>query len=159
MNLAIRGIFGDIRWNSEGTLLKDAFPDERFDFVLANPPFNISDWSGDLLREDVRWKFGAPPVGNANFAWIQHIYARLSARGIGGVVMANGSMSSMSGGEGEIREALVKGDAVDAMVALPGQLFYGTQIPACPLDSRQGQIERYRQGCQTARPARRCAVH
>lgn len=131
MNLAIRGIFGDIRWNSEGTLLKDAFPDERFDFVLANPPFNISDWSGDLLREDVRWKFGAPPVGNANFAWIQHIHARLSARGIGGVVMANGSMSSMSGGEGEIREALVKGDAVDAMVALPGQLFYGTQIPAC----------------------------
>ena len=131
MNLAIRGIFGDIRWNSEGTLVKDAFPDERFDFVLANPPFNISDWSGDLLREDVRWRFGAPPVGNANFAWIQHIYARLSASGVGGVVMANGSMSSMSSGEGEIRQALVEGNAVDAMVALPGQLFYGTQIPAC----------------------------
>lgn len=131
MNLAIRGIFADIRWNSEGTLLKDAFPDERFDYALANPPFNISDWSGDLLREDSRWRFGAPPVGNANFAWIQHIYAHLSSNGVGGVVMANGSMSSMSGGEGDIRRALVKGDAVDAMVALPGQLFYGTQIPAC----------------------------
>lgn len=131
MNLAIRGIFADIRWNSEGTLLKDAFPDERFDYALANPPFNISDWSGDLLREDSRWKYGAPPVGNANFAWIQHIYAHLSSKGVGGVVMANGSMSSMSGGEGDIRRALVEGDAVDAMVALPGQLFYGTQIPAC----------------------------
>lgn len=131
MNLAIRGIFADIRWNSEGTLLKDAFPDERFDYALANPPFNISDWSGDLLREDSRWKYGAPPVGNANFAWIQHIYARLSSKGVGGVVMANGSMSSMSSGEGDIRRALVEGDAIDAMVALPGQLFYGTQIPAC----------------------------
>lgn len=131
MNLAIRGIFGDIRWNSEGTLVKNAFPDERFDYILANPPFNISDWSGDMLREDARWKYGAPPVGNANFAWIQHIYHQLSTSGIGGVVMANGSMSSMSGGEGDIRRALVEGDAVDAMVALPGQLFYGTQIPAC----------------------------
>ncbi|MEP2533844.1 class I SAM-dependent DNA methyltransferase [Shimia sp.] len=131
MNLAIRGIFGDIRWNSEGTLVKNAFPDERFDYILANPPFNISDWSGDMLREDARWKYGAPPVGNANFAWIQHIYHQLSTSGIGGVVMANGSMSSMSGGEGDIRRSLVEGDAVDAMVALPGQLFYGTQIPAC----------------------------
>jgi type I restriction enzyme M protein len=131
MNLAIRGIFAEIRWNSEGTLLKDAFPDERFDYILANPPFNISDWSGELLREDGRWAFGAPPVGNANFAWLQHIHAHLSASGIGGVVLANGSMSSMSGGEGEIRRAMVEGDAVDAMVALPGQLFYGTQIPAC----------------------------
>ena len=131
MNLAIRGISADIRWNSEGTLVRDEFPDDRFDYILANPPFNISDWSGDLLREDRRWRFGAPPVGNANFAWIQHIHAHLSASGVGGVVMANGSMSSMSGGEGDIRQALVKGDAVDAMVALPGQLFYGTQIPAC----------------------------
>lgn len=131
MNLAIRGIFADIQWNSEGTLLRDAFPDERFDFILANPPFNISDWSGDILREDVRWKFGAPPVGNANFAWIQHIHAHLSQKGVAGVVMANGSMSSMSGGEGDIRRALVQGEAVDCMVALPGQLFYGTQIPAC----------------------------
>ena len=131
MNMAIRGIFADIRWNSEGTLLRDAFPDERFDFVLANPPFNISDWSGELLREDRRWRFGAPPVGNANFAWIQHIFDKLSATGIGGVVMANGSMSSMSAGEGDIRRAMVEGEAVDAIVSLPGQLFYGTQIPAC----------------------------
>ncbi|WP_170409915.1 type I restriction-modification system subunit M [Ruegeria arenilitoris] len=131
MNLAIRGIFGDLRWNSQGTLLRDEFPDERFDYILANPPFNIADWSGDLLREDGRWAFGTPPVGNANFAWIQHIYARLSSTGIGGVVMANGSMSSAQGGEGEIRRALIEADAVDALVALPGQLFYGTQIPAC----------------------------
>ncbi|MGR3628803.1 MAG: N-6 DNA methylase [Sulfitobacter sp.] len=131
MNLAIRGIFADIRWNSEGTLVKDAFPDERFEYVLANPPFNISDWSGEMLREDARWKFGAPPLGNANFAWIQHIYAHLSASGIGGVVMANGSTSTTSGGEGDIRRALVMADAIDAMVSLPGQLFYGTQIPAC----------------------------
>ncbi len=131
MNLAIRGIFGDLRWNSEGTLLRDEFADERFDYILANPPFNIADWSGDLLKEDGRWSYGAPPVGNANFAWIQHIYARLSSTGIGGVVMANGSMSSMQNGEGDIRRALVEADAIDAMVALPGQLFYGTQIPAC----------------------------
>lgn len=97
MNLAIRSIFADIRWNSEGTLLRDEFPDERSDYTLANPPFNMSDWSGILLREDYRWRFGAPLVGNANFAWIQHIHAHLSATGIGSVVMANGSMSSMSG--------------------------------------------------------------
>jgi type I restriction enzyme M protein len=131
MNLAIRSIFADIRWNTEGTLLRDEFPDERFDYILANPPFNISDWSGNLLREDHRWRFGAPPVANANFAWIQHIHARLSSTGIGGVVMANGSMSTNAGGEGDIRRALVEGDGVDCMVALPGQLFYGTQIPAC----------------------------
>jgi type I restriction enzyme M protein len=132
MNLAIRGIFGDIRWNPEGTLLKNAFPDERFDFVLANPPFNISDWNGAQLREDHRWKpFGTPPVGNANFAWMAHIHHHLSANGIGGVVMANGSMSSMQSGEGDIRKAMVLQDAVDCMVALPGQLFFGTQIPAC----------------------------
>lgn len=131
MNLAIRGIFAELRWNQEGTLLRDAFPDERFDYILANPPFNISDWSGDLLREDRRWAFGTPPVGNANFAWLQHIYGHLSASGVAGVVLANGSMSSMSGGEGDIRRAMVEGNAVDAMVALPGQLFFGTQIPAC----------------------------
>lgn len=131
MNLAIRGIFGDIRWNPEGTLLKNAFPDERFDFVLANPPFNISDWSGEHLREDIRWRFGAPPVGNANFGWMAHCYHQLSANGIAGVVMANGSMSSIQSGEGDIRKAMVEQNAVDAIVALPGQLFFGTQIPAC----------------------------
>ncbi|SMC63066.1 type I restriction enzyme M protein [Fulvimarina manganoxydans] len=131
MNLAIRGIFADLRWNAEGTLVRDEFPDERFDFILANPPFNISDWSGEALQEDARWTFGAPPPGNANFAWIQHIHSHLSATGVGGVVMANGSMSSMSGGEGEIRRAMVEGNAVDAIVALPGQLFAGSQIPVC----------------------------
>lgn len=131
MNLAIRGIFGDLRWNQEGTLTRDAFADERFDFILANPPFNISDWNGDGLREDQRWRFGTPPAGNANFAWMSHIHHHLSANGIGGVVMANGSMSSMQSGEGEIRRAMVEQDAVDCMVALPGQLFFGTQIPAC----------------------------
>ena len=131
MNLAIRGVLGDLRWNQEGTLKRDAFPDERFDFVLANPPFNISDWDGDQLREDQRWRFGAPPVGNANFAWMAHVHHHLSANGVAGVVMANGSMSSMQSGEGEIREAMVREDAVDAIVALPGQLFFGTQIPAC----------------------------
>jgi type I restriction enzyme M protein len=131
MNLAIRGILGDIRWNQEGTLKRDAFPDERFDFILANPPFNISDWDGDQLREDHRWRFGTPPVGNANFAWMAHVHHHLSANGIAGVVMANGSMSSMQSGEGDIRKAMVQQDAVDAIVALPGQLFFGTQIPAC----------------------------
>lgn len=131
MNLALRGITADLRWNSEGTLLKDAFHDLRFDYILANPPFNIKDWSGELLRDDARWRFGVPPVGNANFAWLQHIYHHLSPRGYGAVILANGSMSSNSGGEGQIRKAMVEGDAVDCMVALPGQLFFGTQIPVC----------------------------
>jgi type I restriction enzyme M protein len=131
MNLAIRNISGVLRWNAEGTLLKDAFPDMRFSSILANPPFNISDWSGELLRSDARWKFGVPPVGNANFAWLQHIYSHLTPDGFGGVVLANGSMSSNSGGEGEIRKAMIEGDAVDCMVSLPNQLFFGTQIPVC----------------------------
>lgn len=131
MNLAIRGIFADIRWNQEGTLRRDAFPDERFDYVLANPPFNISDWEGEALREDARWRFGAPPVGNANFAWLSHVHHHLASAGVAGVVLANGSMSSMQSGEGDIRRAMVEADAVDALVALPGQLFFGTQIPAC----------------------------
>jgi type I restriction enzyme M protein len=131
MNLAIRNIAAILRWNAEGTLLKDAFPDERFHYILANPPFNISDWSGELLRSDARWKFGIPPVGNANFAWLQHIYHHLTPDGYGGTVLANGSMSSNSGGEGEIRKAMIEGDAVDCMVAMPGQLFFGVQIPVC----------------------------
>jgi len=131
MNLAIRGIMARLEWNPEGTLLRDAFPDEKFDYVMANPPFNVSDWSGDLLAEDRRWKFGTPPVGNANFAWMQHIYDKLGSTGIAGVVMANGAMSSMSSGEGDIRKAMVEAEAVDAVISLPGQLFYGTQIPAC----------------------------
>jgi type I restriction enzyme M protein len=136
MNLAVRGIDADIKWNSEGSFHKDELRDLRADFILANPPFNISDWGGERLREDVRWRYGIPPAGNANFAWVQHIVHHLSPAGVAGVVLANGSMSSTQNGEGEIRRALIEGAAgapgvVDCMVALPGQLFYSTQIPVC----------------------------
>ncbi len=131
MNLAVRGIDSDIRWNNEGSFHKDELRDLKADFILANPPFNISDWGGDRLREDVRWRFGAPPVGNANYAWLQHIYHHLAPNGTAGVVLANGSMSSNQSGEGDIRKAMLEADAVDCMVSLPGQLFYSTQIPAC----------------------------
>jgi len=131
MNLAVRGIDADIRWNNEGSFHQDELKDLRADFILANPPFNISDWGGDRLREDARWKYGVPPVGNANFAWLQHIIHHLAPKGVAGVVLANGSMSSSQSGEGGIRRAMVEADAVDCMVALPGQLFYSTQIPAC----------------------------
>lgn len=131
MNLAVRGIDSDIRWNNEGSFHKDELRDLKADYILANPPFNISDWGGERLREDVRWKFGVPPVGNANYAWLQHIYHHLAPNGTAGVVLANGSMSSSQSGEGEIRQAMLEADAVDCMVALPGQLFYSTQIPAC----------------------------
>ncbi|WP_028916853.1 class I SAM-dependent DNA methyltransferase [Pseudoxanthomonas sp. J35] len=131
MNLAVRGIDADIRWNNEGSFHKDELRDLKADYILANPPFNISDWGGERLREDVRWKFGAPPVGNANYAWLQHIYHHLAPNGTAGVVLANGSMSSNQSCEGDIRRAMVEADVVDCMVALPGQLFYSTQIPAC----------------------------
>jgi type I restriction enzyme M protein len=131
MNLAVRGIDSDIRWNNEGSFHKDELRDLKADYILANPPFNISDWGGDRLREDVRWQFGVPPVGNANYAWLQHIVHHLARNGTAGVVLANGSMSSNTSGEGEIRQAMIEADVVDCMVALPGQLFYSTQIPAC----------------------------
>ncbi|WP_048877285.1 class I SAM-dependent DNA methyltransferase [Acidocella aminolytica] len=136
MNLAVRGIDADIKWNSDGSFHKDELRDLKADFVLANPPFNISDWGGDRLREDVRWKYGAPPAGNANFAWVQHIVHHLAPAGVAGVVLANGSMSSTQNGEDAIRRALIEGmggapGVVDCMVALPGQLFYSTQIPVC----------------------------
>lgn len=131
MNLAVRGIDADIRWNSEGSFHKDELKDLRADYILANPPFNISDWGGERLREDVRWRFGLPPVGNANFAWLQHIIHHLGPNGTAGVVLANGSMSSSQSGEGDIRKAMLEADVVDCMIALPGQLFYSTQIPAC----------------------------
>ena len=131
MNLAVRGIDADIRWNNEGSFHNDELPDLKADFILANPPFNISDWGGDRLREDARWKFGMPPVGNANYAWLQHIHHHLTPNGTAGVVLANGSMSSAQSGEDEIRRAMLEGDVVDCMIALPGQLFYSTQIPAC----------------------------
>jgi len=131
MNLAVRGIDADIRWNNEGSFHKDELPDLRADFILANPPFNVSDWGGERLREDVRWTLGVPPVGNANYAWLQHILYHLAPNGTAGVVLANGSTSSGQSGEGDIRRSLVEADAVDCMIALPGQLFYSTQIPAC----------------------------
>ena len=131
MNLAVRGIDADVRWNNEGSFHKDELPDLKADFILANPPFNVSDWGGDRLREDARWTFGVPPAGNANYAWLQHIHHHLAPNGTAGVVLANGSMSTATSGEGDIRRALVEADAVDCMIALPGQLFYSTQIPAC----------------------------
>ena len=131
MNLAVRGIDADIRWNNEGSFHKDELPDLKADFILANPPFNVSDWGGDRLREDARWTFGVPPVGNANYGWLQHIHHHLAPNGTAGVVLANGSMSTTTAGEGGIRRTMVEADAVDCMIALPGQLFYSTQIPAC----------------------------
>jgi type I restriction enzyme M protein len=131
MNMAIRGIEAHIKWNEQGSFQNDAFKDLKADYILANPPFNDDDWGGDRLREDVRWKFGVPPTGNANFAWVQHFIHHLSPTGMAGFVLANGSMSSNQSGEGEIRHALVETDLVDCMVALPGQLFYSTQIPVC----------------------------
>ncbi|MDQ3070730.1 MAG: SAM-dependent methyltransferase, partial [Acidobacteriota bacterium] len=129
MNLAIRGIDGQIAHGD--TFHNDRHPDLKADFILANPPFNISDWGGERLRDDKRWQFGAPPAGNANFAWVQHIAHHLAPAGVAGFVLANGSMSSNQSGEGEIRKNLVEGDVVDCMVAMPGQLFYSTQIPVC----------------------------
>ncbi len=131
MNLAVRGIDADVRWNNEGSFHKDELKDLRFDYILANPPFNDSDWGGERLREDARWKFGVPPAGNANFGWLQHIIHHLAPAGTAGVVLANGSMSSSQSGEGDMRRELIRADMVDCMVAMPGQLFYSTQIPAC----------------------------
>jgi type I restriction enzyme M protein len=131
MNLAVRGIDADIKWNNEGSFLKDELKDLRFNYILANPPFNISDWGGERLREDARWVYGVPPVGNANYAWLQHIVWHLAPNGTAGVVLANGSMSSGQSGEDVIRKAMLEADVVDCMVSLPGQLFYSTQIPAC----------------------------
>ena len=129
MNLAIRGIDGQIAHGD--TFHDDRHPDLRADFVLANPPFNVSDWGGERLTDDKRWRYGVPPPRNANFAWVQHIVHHLAPAGTAGFVLANGSMSSAQSGEGEIRKNLVEADLVDCMVALPGQLFYSTQIPAC----------------------------
>lgn len=129
MNLAIRGINGQIAHGD--TFHDDRHPDLKADFILANPPFNISDWGGERLKKDNRWKYGAPSPSNANFAWVQHIVHHLAPAGVAGFVLANGSMSSNQSGEGEIRKNLIEADLVDCMVALPGQLFYSTQIPAC----------------------------
>ena len=129
MNLAIRGIDAQIAHGD--TFHNDKHPDLKADYVLANPPFNDSDWRGELLKDDKRWVYGVPPAGNANYAWVQHFIHHLAPTGLAGFVLANGSMSSNQSGEGEIRKAIIEADLVDCMVALPGQLFYSTQIPVC----------------------------
>jgi type I restriction enzyme M protein len=131
MNLAIRGIEGNIGPKHDDSFHNDLHKDLKADFILANPPFNVSDWGGERLRDDGRWKYGVPPVGNANFAWVQHIISHLAPSGVAGFVLANGSTSSNQSGEGDIRKAIVEADLVDSMIALPGQLFYTTPIPAC----------------------------
>ena len=131
MNLALRGIDANLGPEWGDSFHRDMHPDLRADFVLANPPFNISNWGGERLRGDVRWKYGTPPVGNANYAWIQHMLHHLAPTGTMATVLANGSLSSQQSGEGDIRRALIEADLVECVVALPGQLFYTTQIPVC----------------------------
>ena len=131
MNLAIRGIEGQIEYGD--SFHNDRHPDLRADYILANPPFNVSDWGlvSNVLQDDKRWVYGVPPVGNANFAWVQHFLYHLAPRGTAGFVLANGSMSANQSGEGKIRKNLIEANLVDCMVALPSQLFRSTQIPAC----------------------------
>lgn len=131
MNLAIRGIEGNLGKTNGDTFHNNQHRDLKADFILANPPFNMSDWGSERLTEDIRWRYGVPAKGNANYAWIQHIIHHLAPNGVAGFILANGSMSSNASGEGDIRKALIDADLVDCMVALPGQLFYNTQIPAC----------------------------
>lgn len=144
MNLAIRGIDANLGAEPADSFLRDMHKDLKADYVLANPPFNSSDWGGERLREDVRWKYGMPPGSNANFAWVQHFIHHLAPTGIAGFVLANGSMSSNMSGEGEIRRTMIEADLVDCMVALPSQLFYSTQIPVClwflARDKRNGRF-------------------
>jgi len=132
MNLAIRGIDGsNIKWNNEGSFLRDVHPDLKADFILANPPFNDSDWSGELLQKDGRWKYGLPPAGNANYAWIQHFIYHLAPSGIAGFVLSKGSLTTNTSGEGEIRKNLIEERLIDCIVNLPDKLFFNTGIPAC----------------------------
>lgn len=131
MNLAIRGIDADLGSSWGDSFSDDKHATEKFDFVMANPPFNMQDWGAERLANDVRWKYGVPPNGNANFAWIQHMIHHLSPKGKVGLVLANGSLSSQTGGEGEIRKNLLEADMVEGIVALPSQLFFSVKIPAC----------------------------
>ena len=132
MNLAIRGIdSSNVKWNNEGSFLNDAHKDLKADFIIANPPFNDSDWSGELLQKDARWQYGLPPAGNANYAWIQHFLYHTSANGQAGFVLAKGSLTTKTSNEGEIRKALIENDLIDCIVNLPSKLFLNTQIPAC----------------------------
>lgn len=130
MNLGIRGIEADLGSYND-TFSADQHKNEKFDYILANPPFNLKNWGGENLREDVRWEYGTPPAGNANFAWMQHMIWHLNASGKIGLVLANGSLSSQTSGEGDIRRAIVEDDLVEGIVAMPGQLFYSTAIPVC----------------------------
>ena len=129
MNLAIRGIEADLGKFNADTFFNDCHPQLKADFIMANPPFNLSGWGADKLVDDVRWQYGTPPAGNANFAWLQHMIWHLAPNGRIGMVLANGSLSSQSGGEGEIRKNIINADLVDCIVAMPTQLFYTTQIP------------------------------
>lgn len=131
MNLAIRKIDTNLGTHNADSFHDDLHKDLKANYILANPPFNDSDWGGDRLREDARWKYGTPPIGNANYAWVQHFIYHLAPNGFAGFVLANGSMSTNQSGEGEIRKAIIEADLVDCMISLPGQLFYSTQIPAC----------------------------
>ncbi len=131
MNLAIHGLSGEVEYNEGGSLLDDAFATLRADYVMANPPFNQKEWSTPAILDDVRWAHGTPPTGNANYAWIQHFLHHLAPNGRAGFVMANGSLTTMTSGEGQIRESLVRADVIDCIVALPAQLFYTTGIPVC----------------------------
>ena len=131
MNLAIRGIdSSQVKWNNEGSFLNDAHKDLKADFIIANPPFNVSDWGGELMRNDGRWQYGTPPSGNANFAWMQHFLYHLAPNGRAGVVLAKGALTSKTSGEGDIRKALVENGLIDCIVNLPAKLFLNTQIPA-----------------------------
>jgi type I restriction enzyme M protein len=131
MNLAIRGIdSSQVKWNNEGSFLNDAHRDLKADYIIANPPFNVSDWGGDLLRKDGRWQYGVPPTGNANFAWLQHFIYHLAPSGQAGVVLSKGALTSKTSGEGEVRKALVENGLIDCIVNLPAKLFLNTQIPA-----------------------------
>jgi type I restriction enzyme M protein len=132
MNLAIRGIdSSNVKWNNEGSFLNDAHKDLKADYIIANPPFNDSDWSGELLQKDARWVYGVPPAGNANYAWIQHFLYHLAPNGQAGFVLSKGSLTTNSSNEGEIRKALIEHDLIDCIVNLPAKLFLNTQIPAC----------------------------
>jgi type I restriction enzyme M protein len=141
MNLAIRGIdSSQVKWNNEGSFLKDAHTDLKADYIIANPPFNVSDWSGEQLRGDARWQFGTPPPGNANFAWLQHFVFHLSPQGRAGVVLAKGALTSKTSGEGDIRKAMIEqGNLIDCIVNLPAKLFLNTQIPAALWFLRRGR--------------------
>jgi type I restriction enzyme M protein len=142
MNLAIRGIdSSNVKWNNEGSFLNDAHKDLKADYIIANPPFNDSDWSGELLQKDARWVYGVPPAGNANYAWIQHFLFHLAGNGQAGFVLSKGSLTTNTSNEGEIRKAMIENDLIDCIVNLPAKLFLNTQIPACLWFLRKNKLK------------------